>query len=663
MLWQEATVSAGAGPNPGPSMPIAACDILRPSNIPVISRTRCRPMFVVGTAGHVDHGKSTLVQALTGIDPDRLREEKERGMTIDLGFAWLRLPGGNEVSIIDVPGHERFVNNMLAGVGGIDLALLVVAADESVMLQTREHLAILDLLQIDRGVVALTKKDLVEEEWLGLVESDIEEALAGTVLHGAPVVPVSGTTGEGLPELVTAIEDLLGETSPKKDVGRPRLPIDRSFTITGFGTVVTGTLIDGSLEVGQEVQLAVSGRRTRIRGLQTHRQKEERAEPGTRVAANLIGLPHDEISRGEVLTIPDWLRPTTAFDVHLRVIPDAPHPLRHNMFVTVHAGSSEVIARLRLLEGDRAEPGETTWAQLKLEAPLATAKGDYFVIRSNLTTLGGGNIVDTHARRPRRNHPATIDRLEIMERGSDRDVLVKTIEMSEPREFNDLVNRANLSPRLAEAELAAMAAEGLVAMLGNRKIGPGARFYTAGGWTALAERTREALAYYHRQFPLRQGAPKEELRSRLNLTFQVFNDALPMLSESGVSEEHGSLVRLQSHTPTLSDAQKKAVDEYLRLLDSDPFSPPTDGTIDAEVLSLLDEEGRVVKVSETVVFSAKAYREMVDSITSHIRTHGEITVADVRDLFGTSRKYSLPLMDYLDHRRITRRVGDARVLR
>ena len=250
-----------------------------------------------------------------------------------------------------------------------------------------------------------------------------------------------------------------------------------------------------------------------------------------------------------------------------------------------------------------------------------------------------------------------------MERGSDREVLVKTIEMSEPSEFNDLVTRANLSPSVAEAELSAMAAEGLVAMLGDRKVGPGARFYTAGGWTALAERTQKALSSYHRQFPLRQGAPKEELRSRLKLTPQVFNDALPMLSESGVSEEHGSLVRLPTHRPMLSDAQKKAVDANLRLLDSDPYSPPTDGPIDPDVLSLLDEEGQVVKVSETVVFSAKAYQQMVDSITSHIRTHGEITVADVRDLLGTSRKYSLALMDFLDHRRITRRVGDARVLR
>ena len=620
-------------------------------------------MFVVGTAGHVDHGKSTLVQALTGIDPDRLQEEKDRGMTIDLGFAWLRLPGGNEVSIVDVPGHERFVNNMLAGVGGIDLALLVVAADESVMPQTREHLAILDLLQIPRGLVALTKTDLVEEDWLELVTADVEEVLESTKLEGSQIIPVSAMTGDGLPELIAAIEGMLTETTPKKDVARPRLPIDRSFTITGFGTVVTGTLVDGSLEVGQEVELAVSGRTTRIRGLQTHRQKEELAEPGTRVAANLIGVPHEEIHRGEVLTIPGWLKPTTAFDVHLRVIPDAPQSLRHNMFVTVHTGSSEAIARLRLLEGDRAEPGQTTWAQLKLETPLAIAKSDYFVIRSNLTTLGGGNIVDTHARRPRRNHLPTIERLEIMEKGSDREILLKTIEMSEPSGFVDIVNRANLNPDMAKDELSGMGSEGLVVTLGNGAIRNGTRFYTSGGWTALGMRVRNALASYHEQFPLRPGSPKEELRSRINLTAQDFNDALPLLNEGGVTVEAGALVRLPGHKPSLSDTQEGSVTGYLKLLDSDPFSPPTDSPIDPEVLSLLDEQGRVVKVSETVVFSATAYRQMVDKISSHIRVEGEITVADVRDLLGTSRKYALALMDHMDHQRITRRVGDARVLR
>ena len=259
-------------------------------------------MFVVGTAGHVDHGKSTLVEALTGIDPDRLAEEKERGLTIDLGFAWLDLPSGSEVSIVDVPGHERFVNNMLAGVGGIDLALLVVAADESVMPQTREHLAILDLLRIPRGLVALTKKDLVDDDWLELVTADIEDTLKGTVLEGAQILPVSAQTGEGLPELVSTIESMVQGIPAKRDLARPRLPIDRSFTITGFGTVVTGTLIDGHLETGQDVELTVAGQRTRVRGLQTHKNRVDRAEPGTRVAANLIGVPHDGIFRGEVLT-------------------------------------------------------------------------------------------------------------------------------------------------------------------------------------------------------------------------------------------------------------------------------------------------------------------------------------------------------------------------
>ena len=620
-------------------------------------------MFVVGTAGHVDHGKSTLVEALTGIDPDRLAEEKERGLTIDLGFAWLQLPSGNEISIVDVPGHERFVNNMLAGVGGIDIALLVVAADESVMPQTREHLAILDLLQIPRGLVALTKKDLVDDEWIELVIADVESTMECTALEGARIMPVSAHTGEGLPELISAISSMIEDIPAKRDLARPRLPIDRAFTLTGFGTVVTGTLIDGHLQTGQDVELTVAGHRTRVRGLQTHRQKVDRAEPGTRVAANLIGVSQDDVYRGEVLTNPGWLRPTTAFDVHLRVLEDAPNQLRHNMYVTVHTGSSESVARLRLLEGDRAQPGDTTWAQLKMESPIAVAKGDYFVIRSNMTTLGGGNIVDTHAPRPRRRHAPTLQRLEIMERGSDRDVLLKTIEGIEPAEFRAVVNRANLDEDTARTELDAMTADDQVVILGRGGITQATRFYTAGGWRSLEDRTRTALGDYHRQFPLRLAAPKEELRSRLRLTPQVFNDVLSLLNKAGVTFEHGSTVRLPDHSPKLADSQKKAVEEYLRQLDADPFSPPTDFQIDPEVVNLLYAEGQVVKVSESVVFSASAYRQLVDGITGHLAEREEISVADVRDLFGTSRKYALALMDHLDHVRITRRVGDVRVLR
>ena len=620
-------------------------------------------MYVIGTAGHVDHGKSTLVEALTGIDPDRLREEKERGMTIDLGFAWLPLPNGDEVSIVDVPGHERFVNNMLAGVGGIDLALLVVAADESVMPQTREHLAILDLLGIGRGLVALTKKDLVDNDWLELVTADIEQALQGTTLEGAPVVQVSGTTGEGLPELVSSIEDLLQKTDQRKDLGRPRLPIDRSFTMSGFGTVVTGTLVDGGLSVGQEVELVPTGKIARIRGLQTHKQKLEHGRPGSRVAANLAGIDYDDISRGEVLTTPGWLRPTTAIDVRLRVIPDAPRPVKHNMFATLHTGSNESEARVRLLEKQVAEPGESTWAQLKLDRPIAAVKGDCFVIRSNLTTLGGGSIVDPHARRHRRMYAPVLERLAVMEKGSDRDVLLKSIEASEPAEFKALVDRANLQAAAARGQLKEMASERLVVVLGDKAIGPGVFIFSSAGWASLAAKSVEFLEVYHKRFPLRPGAPREELRSRLGMTPQVFNGALPRLLEDGALVEDGPALRRPAHARRLSGDQQRAVDAYVASLESDPYSPPTDSPLAPDILNILADEGTVVKVSETVVFAASAYREMADRVSAHVKEQGEITVGDVRDMFGTSRKYALALLEHLDQRRITRRVGDARVLR
>ena len=620
-------------------------------------------MYVIGTAGHVDHGKSTLVEALTGIDPDRLAEEKERGMTIDLGFAWMQLPNGNEVSIIDVPGHERFVNNMLAGVGGVDLAMLVVAADESVMPQTREHLAILDLLQIRRGLVVITKKDVVDEDWLELVATDVEDVLKGTSLEGSPIVSVSALTRDGLPELVTAIEGILDSTVQKRDLGRPRLPIDRSFTISGFGTVVTGTLIDGNLEVGEEMELVVSGHPARIRGLQTHRQKVEVAVPGTRVAANLSGVSHDQVARGEVLAAPGWLRASAAIDVNLRIIPDAPHAVRHNMFVTVHTGSAEGIARLRLLDKARAEPGESTWAQLKFDKPMAAVKGDYFVIRSNQATLGGGNIIAPHARRHRRMHEPTLERLSVREKGSDRDILLKTLELSEPSEFQALINRANLQPATAKAELEAMAAESLVVVLGRRAVGRGVSIFSGSGWASVTARAKSFLASYHGQHPLRRGASREELRSRLGMSAQIFTDVLVRMEETGDIAEEGALVRLPSHSPRPTKAQTGEAEAYLQRLDSEPFSPPTDSPIDGELLSLLVDEGKVVKVSDSVVFSASAHARMVEKISAHIREHGEITVADVRDLLGTSRKYALALMDDLDHQRITRRVGDARILR
>jgi len=402
-------------------------------------------MFVVGTAGHIDHGKSVLVHALTGIDPDRLREEKERGITIDLGFAWLKLPSGQEVGIVDVPGHERFIKNMLAGVGGIDLALLVVAANEGVMPQTREHLAILDLLKIKRGIVAVTKKDLVDEEWLSLVKMEIEDLIGPTTWSQAPIITVSAVTGEGLFDLVSAIDELLSFAGTRKDVGRPRLPIDRVFTMAGSGTIVTGTLIDGSLSLGQEVEIVPPGLKSRLRGLQTHKARINTATPGSRVAANLAGIATSQLQRGDVLTKPGWLIPTMMLSVQLRLLPYLHRPLRHNTIVSFHTGAAETMGKVHLLEKEELQPGETTWAQLTLNRPMALVYGDHFIIRSTVETLGGGEVVESHARRYRRFRPAIIQSLKAKGGGTTEEIIMALLETRQLLELTDLLDEYNLS--------------------------------------------------------------------------------------------------------------------------------------------------------------------------------------------------------------------------
>src|SRR6266849_1327717 len=336
-------------------------------------------MSCIGTAGHIDHGKSTLVKALTGIDPDRLAEEKERGMTIDLGFAWLKLPGGREVSIVDVPGHESFIKNMLAGVGGIDAALLVVAADEGVMPQTREHLAILDLLQVPRGVVALTKSDLVDAEWLELVQEEIAELLRPTTLAGANIVAVSAYSGQGLPELLAELERVLDESLSRKNIARPRLPIDRVFSLTGFGTVVTGTLLDGIFKVGQEVEILPQGLKTRVRNLQMHKQQIEVAQPGSRIAINLPNIACADLARGNVVGLPSQLYTTLLCDARISLLADAARPLVHNTMVDFYCGSQEIPARVRLLDVEELQPGNHAWVQLRLSRPAVVVRHDRFI--------------------------------------------------------------------------------------------------------------------------------------------------------------------------------------------------------------------------------------------------------------------------------------------
>jgi selenocysteine-specific elongation factor len=620
-------------------------------------------MYVIGTAGHVDHGKSALVKALTGIDPDRLQEEKEREMTIDLGFAWLKLPSGQEVSIVDVPGHERFIKNMLAGVGGIDLALLVIAADEGVMPQTREHLAILDLLDVRRGVVAISKKDLMDSELLSLVEADATEVIAGTTLESSPIVCCSAVSGEGLTELVDAIEKVLAQIPPKRDLGRPRLPIDRAFTVAGFGTVVTGTLVDGSFRAGQEVEIVPDGPRSRIRGMQTHQRKLQEAEPGRRLALNLTGISPRDLRRGMVVTTPGWLRPTTAVDVCLRAVSYLPRPIRHSLQVSFHSGSSEVSGRVLLLDHDELAAGQTAWAQIRLDEPLATAPGDFFVIRSPNDTLGGGKVVDTHVRRHRRFHQPTLETLEKLDRGSPEDMVLIALSRLEPCEVSQLARHTELAPDQVLAAAAALVESSRALVLGAQELGPTSLLYSAQGFADLTVRAKDILSTFHRQRPLRRGVAREELRSRLGLGPRAFDATLATWVGRGDIREEAGTLALPEHAPSLNPPEQATADAFLASLRAKPYAPSTDSLPDPELLAYLEEKGQIVRVADNIAFTTEAYQEMTSRIVEHLKAQGTITLAQVRDMFAASRKYAQALLEYLDEQRITRRVGDERVLR
>jgi selenocysteine-specific elongation factor len=615
-------------------------------------------MFVIGTAGHIDHGKSVLIQALTGIDPDRLPEEKERGMTIDLGFAWMKLPSGQEVGIVDVPGHERFVKNMLAGVGGIDLALLIVAADEGIMPQTREHLAILDLLDITKGIVVITKKDLVDEELLSLVRLEVDELIKSTTLAEAPVVAVSAVIGEGISDLVSAIDRLLISAEPRKDIGRPRLLIDRAFTIAGSGTVVTGTLVDGSLSVGQEVEVVPSGLVARLRGLQTHKARIDVAKPGSRVAANLAGVSVSQLERGDVLTSPGWLVPTARVDVRLRMLSGLKHALRHGTTVSFFSGTAEVMAKVHLLEKEKLDSGDISWAQLALAKPAALVKGDHFIIRSPMDTLGGGHIVNSHAPRHRRFRPAIIQALKVRGEGTIEDVIVATLEVKQPLELERLIVQCGLAADEALVVVDKLIGKGKVVAVGQGKHD---LLFTSSGWKRLAKKAEAAVENYHRKFPTRSGMPKGELGNKLGLLPN--SPVLQRLFEDGILVEGGAAVHLPAYRIQLSQQQQAKIDIFLNALNKNPYSPPGDITLEPDLLNLLLEQQRVVKVSEGVVFSASAYNEMVGKVSAHAKAKGKVTLAEVRDMLGTSRKYAQALLEYMDEKKLTRRIGDERVLR
>jgi selenocysteine-specific elongation factor len=612
-------------------------------------------MYVIGTAGHVDHGKSTLVRALTGIDPDRLREEKERGLTIELGFAWLTLPSGREVSIVDVPGHERFIKNMLAGAGGVDLALLVVAADEGPMPQTREHLAILDLLDVPAGMVVITKCDLVEEGYAELVEAELEETLRGTRLAGARMVRTSASSGGGLDALRAAIDDALERTPSKRDLGRPRLPIDRAFTIQGFGTVVTGTLLDGALEIGTEVELQPGRLKARVRGLQRHKTRVSRLEPGTRAAVNLSGVHADEVSRGMVLAKPGSLASVYSVDVRLRATKLLSHPLQHDAGVTFLSATSESEARLRLLERDELLPGEEGWAQMMLSSPVAVANGDHCIVRTSNETVAGGRIVAINPKRHRRKDGGVVESLVRQLEGSVEERVLDTL-LRGPTDAARLSALLGVEQAVVNDATAALLASGAAIEQQGRVMAQVWLESAVGRTTAAAE---EYLAVNS----LRFSAPREHVRQASGLDGPTFDMVVAEAVASGRMDNSGVGVAPRGYRPRLSPAQQATVDRFMAAITAGGYTPPTEELPEPALVSYLSAAGMVEDTGRGVVFAAPVFAEMLARTEAHLAANGTITLAEVRDLFGASRKYAQAFIEHLDANRITRRVGDARILR
>ncbi|MFZ5902249.1 MAG: selenocysteine-specific translation elongation factor [Chloroflexota bacterium] len=628
-------------------------------------------MRVIGTAGHVDHGKSTLIAALTGVHPDRLKEEQAREMTIELGFGWLTLPNGEEIGTVDVPGHRDFIENMLAGVGGIDAALLIIAADEGVMPQTREHLAILDLLQIPAGLIVLTKTDLASDSnWLDLVETDIRAAVADTVMKDAPILRVSAKTKTGLDALVAALARLFESKSARPDLGRPRLPIDRVFTMSGFGAVVTGTLSDGTLSSGDEVEILPGGLKGRVRGLQTHKRKEEQAVPGSRTAVNVSGVAAEQIQRGDVLVHPNQYQAVRRVDARFRLLKDASSSLKHSSEVKFFVGASETIATVRLLGAEEIAPGAEGWIQLELREPIVAVRGDRYILRrpSPGETLGGGVIVDHQPKgRHKRFDAAVLKSLESLAQGSPADVLLEAALALGPAAVKDVIARSRLEAEAAESALEELLGNGQMIHLDGRQRTADSLVMTAAHWQSLESKTLQIVGEYHKLYPLRRGVPREELKSRLKLQPRVFNAVISSIVHRQSLIENGSLLALPSHEVKFDGGQQAKVEALMRKFAASPYGPPSvkecQAEVGEEVFDALIESGELITVAQDVVFRKSDYDAMVAKIKAAISQNGHITLAEARDLFNTSRKYVQALLEHLDATGVTMRDGDFRKLR
>ncbi len=622
---------------------------------------------IIGTAGHVDHGKSALIERLTGTDPDRWTEEKERGITIDLGFASFRLPSGTQAGVVDVPGHERFVHNMLAGIGGIDLVLLVVDAQEGVMPQTREHLQILQQLEIQSGVLVLTKVDLVEEDWCDVVEEEVREALQGTFLADAPCCRVSSVSGQGIDDLLKAIETELKEVTPRDPGGPMRLPIDRHFTLKGFGTVITGTLMSGTVTAGDSLELGPGGESVRVREVQVHGKQVQTAQAGQRVALNLSGVERSQLQRGCVLGTPGYFQPTERFDARVSLLSNAPRPLKTRDPIHLFLGTARTVGRVVLLDRDRLEPGESTLAQIQLDQPLMAGRGDRFILRSYspMLTIGGGRVIEASPERHKRFRPEVTAALEQLEAGGPS-LVRQTLAQRPALTLKEMDRLTGLGPDSVQAALDCLESSGQTVNL----TGQWATIETVRSWRAtLEQRVTEA----QEKTPLTPGVPRAELKSLLpdNLAVRSFDALLTRMVEDDrltVRDDWCCRPGWQPQ-PTPEQAERLSRIETAYREDGGMAKNKTEmldrlgiGTSEAEeCLVYLFATGRLVRLSDESFFHIEAYRYAQQQLVDHFAGQPTLTLAQFRDRIGSARKQTQALLEHFDGLKYTQRRGDERV--
>lgn len=631
--------------------------------------------IIVGTAGHIDHGKTTLIKALTGRNTDRLKEEQKRGISIELGFTYFDLPNGNRVGIIDVPGHEKFIKNMLAGVVGIDIVMLVVAADEGVMPQTVEHLAIMDLMGIDKGFIVLTKTDLVDEDWIELVKEDIRKEVKGTFLENAPIVPVSSIEKKGIDEVIKLIEDLSNEVEDIDVDDTPRLPVDRVFSIQGFGTIVTGTLLSGAFKVGDEVQIYPGNTLGRIRSLQVHGSDTQIAYAGQRVAINIAGVKKEDIERGNVIAYKDSMKETLMLDVKVKMLNNIEHIIENRARLRLYIGTKEVLCRIVILDKEELNPGDEVFAQLRLEEKIVAKRGDRFILRfySPMYTIGGGKILEPNPSKKKRFDPKAIAELEIKEKGGSEDIIERII-LDNSRKFPTIKEISTSTAMLEDKvkkDVETLASEDKVILIGLTKD---LHVIHKNYFDQITNEIVNYLNFYHQKYPLRTGVLKEEVRSRyLSGAKPIVGEKfLDLLIEKGLIEQHKDKVAIKGFKVEYNDVQSKIKENIIKIFKEKGFIPPKREEIiresssnyeeGEEVFNSLFERGDIIKLNEEVYMYRDTYEKALEIAKEYIMENEYITVAQYRDLLNTNRKVALALLEYFDMIKITRREGDKRKL-